>query len=68
MNQVLEAGTVPVSETTIESVLLDTDLFVKYGSPEKAAQTAPRIARTQPKVDRVTGKDARHLREAEKSQ
>jgi len=36
MNQVLEAGTVPVSETTIESVLLDTDLFVKYGSPEKA--------------------------------
>ncbi|MEO6051648.1 MAG: DUF4388 domain-containing protein [Pyrinomonadaceae bacterium] len=36
MNQVLETGTVPVSETTIESVLLDTDLFVKYGSPEKA--------------------------------
>lgn len=33
---VLEVGTVPVSETTIESVLLDTDLFVKYGSPEKA--------------------------------
>lgn len=36
MSQVLEVGTVPVSETTIESVLLDTDLFVKYGSPEKA--------------------------------
>jgi len=36
MAQGLEAGTVPVSETTIESVLLDTDLFVKYGSAEKA--------------------------------
>ena len=32
----METGTLPVSETTIESVLLDTDLFVKYGSPEKA--------------------------------
>ena len=36
MNQVLETGTMPVSETTIESVLLDADLFVKYSSPEKA--------------------------------
>lgn len=36
MNQVLEIGTAPVSETTIESVLLDADLFVKYSSPEKA--------------------------------
>ena len=36
MNQVLETGTVPVTETTIESVLLDADLFVKYSSPEKA--------------------------------
>src|SRR3982751_3837469 len=36
MNQVSEVGTVPVSETTIESVLLDADLFVKYSSPEKA--------------------------------
>lgn len=27
---------VPVTETTIESVLLDADLFVKYSSPEKA--------------------------------
>lgn len=36
MSQVLETGTVPVSETTIESVLLDADLFVKYSSPEKA--------------------------------
>ena len=34
--QVLEGGTVAVSETTIESVLLDADLFVKYSSPEKA--------------------------------
>ncbi|MBK8466200.1 MAG: DUF4388 domain-containing protein [Chloracidobacterium sp.] len=36
MDQVLEIGTVPVSEITIESVLLDADLFVKYSSPEKA--------------------------------
>ena len=36
MSQVLEVGTAPVSETTIESVLLDADLFVKYSSPEKA--------------------------------
>ena len=28
--------TAPVSEMTIESVLLDADLFVKYSSPEKA--------------------------------
>ncbi|MFZ1702437.1 MAG: DUF4388 domain-containing protein [Pyrinomonadaceae bacterium] len=34
--QVLERGTAAVSETTIESVLLDADLFVKYSSPEKA--------------------------------
>ncbi|CAN5546811.1 hypothetical protein BH10ACI2_BH10ACI2_12140 [soil metagenome] len=32
----MHTGTLPVSEITIESVLLDTDLFVKYGSPEKA--------------------------------
>ncbi len=36
MSQVLEMGTAPVSESTIESVLLDADLFVKYSSPEKA--------------------------------
>lgn len=36
MNHIMQTGTLPVSETTIESVLLDTDLFVKYGSPEKA--------------------------------
>jgi hypothetical protein len=36
MSQVLEIGTAPVSESTIESVLLDVDLFVKYSSPEKA--------------------------------
>ena len=36
MSKVMEIGTVPVSETTIESVLLDADLFVKYSSPEKA--------------------------------
>jgi hypothetical protein len=36
MNQVLESPSFPVTETTIESVLLDADLFVKYSSPEKA--------------------------------
>jgi hypothetical protein len=36
MNQVLESPSLPVTETTIESVLLDADLFVKYSSPEKA--------------------------------
>jgi tetratricopeptide (TPR) repeat protein len=36
MNQILDIGTAPVSESTIESVLLDADLFVKYSSPEKA--------------------------------
>src|SRR4051794_3606089 len=36
MNQVLAEPTFPVTETTIESVLLDADLFVKYSSPDKA--------------------------------
>lgn len=36
MSQAFETLTSPVSETTIESVLLDADLFVKYSSPEKA--------------------------------
>ena len=36
MNQVLENPRVPVSEVSIESVLLDADLFIKYSSPEKA--------------------------------
>ncbi len=35
MNQVVEP-TIPISEVSIESVLLDADLFVKYASPEKA--------------------------------
>ena len=38
MSQTLEmTGQLPVSEVSIESVLLDADLFVKYASPEKAA-------------------------------
>lgn len=37
MNAVLEPN-LPVSEVSIESVLLDADLFVKYASPEKAFQ------------------------------
>lgn len=36
MSQVVAEPAIPVSETTIESVLLDADLFVKYSSPEKA--------------------------------
>jgi len=36
MNEVLEELTVPFTEVSIESVLLDADLFVKYRSPEKA--------------------------------
>lgn len=36
MEQVLAEPQMPVTETTIESVLLDADLFVKYSSPEKA--------------------------------
>lgn len=36
MNQVLETAEVPFSQGSIESVLLDADLFVKYRSPEKA--------------------------------
>lgn len=36
MNQVLADPQMPITETTIESLLLDADLFVKYSSPEKA--------------------------------
>src|SRR3954468_18415740 len=36
MNQIIDDPVLPVTETTIESVLLDADLFVKYSSPEKA--------------------------------
>src|SRR3954468_21679061 len=36
MSQVLAEPTTATTETTIESVLLDADLFVKYSSPEKA--------------------------------
>mgnify|MGYP000675111888 CR=1 FL=1 len=36
MNRVLESPATPFSEVSIESVLLDADLFVKYRSPDKA--------------------------------
>lgn len=36
MSTVLTESRLPVTESTIESVLLDADLFVKYSSPEKA--------------------------------
>ena len=37
MSQMLDTK-VPFNEVSIESVLLDADLFVKYASPEKAFQ------------------------------
>lgn len=36
MNEVLDKPGVPITEVSIESVLLDADLFVKYSSPERA--------------------------------
>ena len=36
MNALLEKPAVPMSEVSIESVMLDADLFVKYRSPDKA--------------------------------
>lgn len=36
MNHILEQFAAPITEVSIESVLLDADLFVKYRSPEKA--------------------------------
>ena len=36
MQAVLDNPRMPVTEVSIESVLLDADLFVKYSSPEKA--------------------------------
>ncbi|MGI8788572.1 MAG: DUF4388 domain-containing protein [Pyrinomonadaceae bacterium] len=36
MNEVLEQPAAPFTEVSIESILLDADLFVKYRSPEKA--------------------------------
>ena len=36
MNEVLDQPALPLTEVSIESVLLDADLFVKYASPEKA--------------------------------
>jgi len=36
MSEIAETTAAPFSEVSIESVLLDADLFVKYSSPEKA--------------------------------
>jgi tetratricopeptide (TPR) repeat protein len=36
MNTAIETPAIPMTELSIESVLLDADLFVKYRSPEKA--------------------------------
>lgn len=38
MKEISETTASPFSEVSIESVLLDADLFVKYSSPEKAFQ------------------------------
>ncbi len=38
MNQVLETPSIPMNEVSIESIILDAELFVKYRSPEKAFQ------------------------------
>src|SRR3982751_1913816 len=36
MTQVVDNKSVPFTEVSVESVLLDADLFIKYSSPEKA--------------------------------
>ncbi len=36
MNETLTQSAAPFTDVSIESVLLDADLFVKYGSPERA--------------------------------
>lgn len=36
LDEIEEQGEVPFTEVSIESILLDADLFVKYKSPEKA--------------------------------
>ena len=36
MSPTLAESQAPFTETSIESVLLDADLFVKYSSPERA--------------------------------
>jgi len=36
MNQAVENNSVPFTEVSVESVLLDAELFVKYSSPDKA--------------------------------
>ncbi len=36
MDKIIERAGVPFTEVSLESVLLDADLFVKYSSPEKA--------------------------------
>ena len=38
MSEVLQTKEIPVTEVSIEAVLLDADLFVKYRAPERAFQ------------------------------
>lgn len=49
MNSVLEKEKELVTEVSIESVLLDADLFVKYKSPEKALQLLRDSIRRSPR-------------------
>src|SRR5437868_8945983 len=72
MNQISEVGTVPVSEMTIESVLLDAELFVKYSSPEKAfsllrtsLERSPRSIQLREKMREICVKQ-KNLNEAAK--
>jgi hypothetical protein len=46
----------PVGE--VETALLDAELFIKYGSPDRAMKTPEDRAGTQPAIDRAAGTDA----------
>lgn len=49
MSQNVESNVLPFTEATIESVLLDADLFVKYSSPEKAFDLLRRAIERSPR-------------------
>ncbi len=64
MNEVIEKAGVAFTEVSLESVLLDADLFVKYSSPEKAFALLRGSLDRSPRSIPLREKDARHLREA----
>jgi tetratricopeptide (TPR) repeat protein len=49
MSRTVESNVLPFTEATIESVLLDADLFVKYSSPEKAFDLLRRAIERSPR-------------------